>query len=86
MILGTGIAQIAKIKNTQFGGNGSTSGASASPNAGAVNSVIAPVQYTQDVQGASIEGAIKDTRVYVTEQDISSTQKKVDVAESEARF
>ena len=85
MILGTGIAQIAKIKNTQFGG-GSTSGASASPNAGAVNSVIAPVQYTSDVQGASIEGAIKDTRVYVTEQDISSTQKKVDVAETEARF
>ena len=86
MILGTGIAQIAKIKNTQFGGGGSTSGASASPNAGAVNSVIAPVQYTSDVQGASIEGAIKDTRVYVTEQDISNTQKKVDVAESEARF
>ena len=86
MMLGTGIAQIAKIKKTQFGGGGSTSGASASPNAGAVSSVIAPVQYTSDVQGASIEGAIKDTRVYVTEQDISSTQKKVDVAESEARF
>ena len=86
MMLGTGIAQIAKIKKTQFGGGGSTSGASASPNAGAVSSVIAPVQYTQDIQGASIEGAIKDTRVYVTEQDISSTQKKVDVAESEARF
>ena len=86
MMLGTGIAQIAKIKKTQFGGGGSTSGASATPNAGAVSSVIAPVQYTQDVQGASIEGAIKDTRVYVTEQDISNTQKKVDVAESEARF
>lgn len=86
MMLGTGIAQIAKIKKTQFGGGGSTSGSSATPNAGAVNSVIAPVQYTSDVQGASIESAIKDTRVYVTEQDISSTQKKVDVAESEARF
>lgn len=86
MMLGTGIAQIAKIKKTQFGGGGSTSGSSTSPNAGAVNSVIAPVQYTQDVQGASIEGAIKDTRVYVTESDISNTQKKVDVAESEARF
>lgn len=86
MMLGTGIAQIAKIKNTQFGGNGSTSGSSASPNAGAVNSVIAPVQYTSDVQGSNIEEAIKDTRVYVTEQDISNTQKKVSVAESEARF
>ena len=86
MMLGTGIAQIAKIKKTQFGGGGNASGASASPNAGAVSSVIAPVQYTSDIQGASIEGAIKDTRVYVTESDISSTQKKVDVAESEARF
>ena len=86
MILGTGIAQIAKIKNTQFGGGGNASGSSATPNAGAVSSVIAPIQYTSDVQGASIEEAIKDTRVYVTEGDISSTQKKVDVAESEARF
>lgn len=85
MMLGTGIAQIAKIKNTQFNG-GSTSGSSATPNASAVASMQAPVQYTQDVQGTSIEGAIKDTRVYVTEGDISSTQKKVDVAESEARF
>ena len=86
MMLGTGIAQITKNKKTQFGGSGSTSGASATPSTSAVNSVIAPVQYTSDVQGASIEGAIKDTRVYVTETDISNTQKKVDVAESEARF
>ena len=85
-MLATGIAQIAKIKNTKFEGSSSTSGSSATPNTSAVNSVIAPVQYTQDVQGASIEGAIKDTRVYVLENDISSTQKKVDVAESEARF
>lgn len=86
MMLGTGLAQIAKIKKTQFGGSGNVSGSSATPSTSAVNSVIAPVQYTQDVQGASIEGAIKDTRVYVTESDISNTQKKVDVAESEARF
>ena len=86
MMLGTGLAQIAKIKNTQFGGSGNVSGSSATPNTGAVNSIIAPVQYTSDVQGANIEEAIKDTRVYVVEQDISSTQKKVDVAESEARF
>ena len=86
MMLGTGIAQIAKIKNTQFGGSGNVSGSSATPNTSAVNSIIAPVQYTQDVQGASIEGAIKDTRVYVLESDISNTQNRVDVAESEARF
>ena len=85
MMLATGIAQIAKIKSTQFGG-GSTSGVSATPNTSAVNSVIAPVQYTQDVQGANIESAIKDTRVVVTEGDISSTQKRVHVAESENTY
>ena len=66
--------------------NGSTSSASATPNTSAVNSVIAPVQYTQDVQGASIEGAIKDSKVYVTETDITNTQNKVSVTENEARF
>lgn len=87
MMLGTGIAQIAKIKQQQFNGSGSSgSGASASPNTSAVAAVTAPVQYTQDVQGASIEGAIKDTRVYVTETDITDTQKKVDVTEQEAIY
>ena len=85
-MLATGIMQINKIKNTDMNDNGSTSSASASPNTSAVNSVIAPVQYTQDVQGASIEGAIKDAKVYVTETDISNTQNKVSVTENEARF
>ena len=85
MMLGTGIAQIQKIKSTQFGGNGSTS-AGATPNTAAVQAIQAPVQYTQDVQGASIEGAIKDTKVYVTETDISNTQNKVEVTENEAKY
>ena len=87
-MLATGIMQINKIKATQFNDKGSTSGegASASPNTSAINSVIAPVQYTQDVQGSSIEGAIKDAKVYVTETDISNTQNKVSVTENEARF
>lgn len=84
-MLATGIMQINKIKSTQFNG-GSTSGSSATPNTAAIASIQAPVQYTQDVQGSSIEGAIKDTRVYVTETDITNTQNKVNVAESEARF
>ena len=84
MMLGTGIAQINKIKSQQF--NGSTSGASSSPDTKAITAINAPVQYTQDVQGAQIEGAIKDSRVYVVESDITNTQKKVDVAESEARY
>lgn len=86
MMLGTGIAQIVKIKNTQYGGSGNASASSAAPSTGAINAIQAPVQYTQDVQGASIEGAIKDTKVYVTETDITDTQNKVEVSESEARF
>lgn len=84
-MLATGIMQINKIKSTQFNG-GSTSGSSATPNTSAVASIQSPVQYTQDVQGTNIEGAIKDSRVYVVESDITNTQNKVDVAESEARF
>jgi hypothetical protein len=85
MVLATGIMQIQKIKQQQFEGGGSTGGGGAA-NAGAVASVIAPVQYTQDVQGASIEGAIKDNKVYVVESDITDTQEKVSVAESEATY
>ena len=79
-----GGAQIAKIKNTKFDGGGSTS---ANVSSGAVNSmIIPPVQYTQAVQGASTEGAIKDTKVYVTETDIKDTMNKVDVQESENTY
>ena len=85
-LIGTmGAMQIAKIKNTQFNG-GSTSASSSTPNTSAVNSVIAPVQYTQDVQGASIESAIQDQRVVVVESDITNTQERVAVTESEARY
>ena len=38
--------------------------------------VIPPVQYSSAVQGASTEGAIQNTKVYVTESDIASTMNK----------
>lgn len=81
-ILATGIIQIQKIKQQQMQ-SGSTGG---STNTASLGSIIAPVQYTQDVQGAQIEGAIKDTKVYVTETDITNTQNRVSVTESEARY
>lgn len=81
--LAMGAAQIAKIKQTQFDGGGSSS---ASASSSSIGSIIAPVQYTSDVQGAQIESAIKDTRVYVTESDISTTQHRVSVAENENRY
>lgn len=86
MMLATGIAQINKIKATQFNGNGPTSSASASLNTSAINSVIAPVQYTQDVQGASIEGAIKDSKQYVAVTEINEVGNRVEVTEQEAKF
>lgn len=84
-VLASGIAQLVQIKNaspnSSLGG-----GISSTPSSSAIGSLVAPVQYTQDVQGASIEGAIKDTKVYVTESDITNTQNKVKVSEDEARF
>lgn len=87
-VAATGAAQIAQLSRTKFGDKNFKKDlfTPATPNTGAVNSIIAPVQYTQDVQGASIEGAIKDTKVYVTETDITNTQNKVKVTENEARF
>jgi len=79
-IAASGIMNINKIKNTKFDGGGP----SATPSTGAVsNMIVPPVQYSNAVQGASTEGAIKDTKVYVTETDIANTQRKVSVQESE---
>ena len=87
MVGAMGAANIAKIAKQKFGGSGSsTSGSISTPSTSAVSSVIAPVQYTQDVQGSAIEGAIKDSKVYVVESDITDTQEKVHVSESEARY
>lgn len=79
----SGAATIAKMAKTTKS-NASSMGKST--NSAAIGTLIAPVQYTQDIQGASIEGAIKDTKVYVTETDISNTQNKVKVTENEAFY
>lgn len=86
MMLGTGIAQIQKIKSTEFNGGGSTSGSSATPNTAAIASIQAPVQYTQDVQGANIEGAIRDSKQYVAVTEINEVSNRVEVTENEAMF
>lgn len=84
LIAGIGAAQIAKIKNTKFDGGG-TDSASVS-NSAVSSTIIPPVQYSSAVQGATTEGAIKDTKVYVTETDIASTQRKVIVQETENTY
>ena len=84
-IASAGAFQIAKIKNTKFD-SASTGASSASISGGALNTFVAPVQYTQDVHGGSIQEAIGNTKVYVTESDISKTQNKVSVVEQENRY
>lgn len=86
-VLASGIAQLVQIKNASSSSSlGNVSGVSSTPSASAVNTINAPVQYTQDVQGAQIESAISNSKVYVTETDITNTQNKVKVTENEARF
>ena len=75
--------QIAKIKSQTFSGSsssGSLSGTAAS------STLVAPTQYSTAVEGANIESAVSDSRVYVVESDISNTSKRVAVQESENRY
>ena len=85
-ILASGIMQINKIKKMTFENSSASAGGGASVSSGAVSTLVAPVQYTQDIQGQSIEESIKNTRVYVTESDITNTQRRVSVAEDENRY
>ena len=79
----TGALNINKIKKTTF----ENSGGSASVSRSAVSAtIIPPVQYSAAVQGASTEGAIKNTKVYVTETDITNTANKVSVQETENTY
>lgn len=69
-----GAAQIAKIKNTQFG----SSGYYANLNNSALKStIIPPVQYNSAVQGATTQGLISNQKIYVLESDIANTTKAV---------
>lgn len=80
LIAGIGAAQIAKIAKQQFGGSANVSG-------NAINStIIPPVQYSSLVQGAQTEGAIRDTRQYVSVVEIDKVQKRVNITENESRY
>ena len=81
LIGGIGTAQIAKISNTKFGDS------SAAVSNNAINStIIPPVDYSRAVQGAQTEGAIRDTRQYVSVVEIDKVQKRVNVSENESRY
>lgn len=83
-----GALQIANIKKQQFDSSGSSSSVAAPsmPSISAGDLISRPVQTTTQVQGASSESNMSDTRVYVVETDITSTINKVSVAESESTY
>jgi hypothetical protein len=83
-MLAVGGLQMAQIKQQQFGSD-STNTANPNPTALA-STLIAPTQYSNAVQNASTEGAIKNAKVYVLESDITSTIGKVSVQETENRY
>lgn len=91
MIAATGALQINKIKQQKFGGNsdvaaGGVNGAVAVPSLTALQSIDSGVDTTSIIQGASEEGNVNNTKVYVTETDISGTVNKVNVTQAEATF
>lgn len=92
MIGAMGAVQIAKIKKQKFDGGGGAStssasaSASASPSTTALTNLQSPVQYSAEVQGASVEQQTKENRVYVVESDITNVQNRVQTVEAESTF
>lgn len=88
-IAAAGIANIKKINSVKADGSNAES-------AGGGGSYVASVSipsvvggsndFTQTVGDAMTQNAIQDTKVYVTESDITDTQKKVEVTEAQATF
>ena len=82
-IAASGIASITKISQVKSDGSGASISVP-SVNMGAV--VASAPDFVQSVDGAMTETAITDQKVYVTEHDITETQKKVQVAQNRATY
>ena len=82
-IAAAGIASITKISQVKSDGSGPSTSVP-SVNMGAV--VASAPEFVQSVDGAMTETAITDQKVYVTEHDITETQKKVQVAQNRATY
>ena len=82
-IAASGIASITKINQVKSDGSGASISVP-SVNMGAV--VASAPEFVQSVDGAMTETAITDQKVYVTEHDITETQKKVQVAQNRATY
>ena len=90
MVIATGTMQINAIKKMTKNSTGTPAPPDVAsiniPQATASQSMTPAVQTVNAVEGASTESNTKDNRVYVVETDISSTQDKVKVIESEATY
>ena len=86
-ILGLGIANIQKIKQSTLGGGstaGSTSLSAPSLNvASAADIANSSLNTREIISDSEAQSNIEATKVYVTESDIASTTKKVQTVESE---
>lgn len=77
-----GAINIAKIQQMKF--DGSTTGAST--NTSALNSVVAPVQYTNNVEGASTTDSVNQEQYYVSVTEFERVRRRVSASERESRF
>lgn len=91
LMLTMGGLQISKLKGTPFSESADSAlgggvSATATPSFSALQQLQSGPQATTVIQGASTETDIKDTRVWVSEVDISNTQNKVRVLEAESTY
>ena len=87
-LLATGIAQTIKIKNTEFGGGGVStggSGVSASPSVS-----VTPIDVRNDIQQSPTvlpdSQSPRNQRVYILERDIQDSNRRVEIRESNSTF
>lgn len=81
---GLQISQIKKQKNP-YGGSSSSSD-TATPSLSSLQMLGQGVNPTTEIEGASVEGKVKDTKIYVTETDVRNTMNRVRVIEQESTF
>lgn len=86
-VTAAGMAQVAKIKSTQYGSNGS-----GGSSGGIMSAKVAPLIDTNDVvtmETPNVNSTVtnlQDQKVYVVESDIANAGRKVQVRESETQF
>ena len=83
----TGLANVAQISKQQFQSSSTGGGAQAMPNFGGGGSVSAPnLAPTNQSTLIPQDEEVNATQVFVTETDITNTQNKVNVIETQATF